>query len=271
MTSPRLTIDTPAGPVHATVSPRDGDAVVFELGGAMRGSVHVTGTTDPHHWDQFTAVRACLGPVNAFTTTAPDEDLPRLARGRIGYCGSLTLYRDRFDCPQVSVRQLSATSDKPPSEKTEVVLTAVLRGCAEHVAQRADLPAILEASRQRDTPGLLRFLTWSAAYHHAEAVRLEREARAALLARKAAEAAWRTAAQWLSLSPHPVLLLMLADCPDSLTRKIRGLQWWGPYCVDAAAEELERARRAQAEADSLRAQQGGRPPCRRGLALPEGG
>ncbi|WP_328743710.1 hypothetical protein OHT57_47040 [Streptomyces sp. NBC_00285] len=77
MTSPILTIDTPAGPVRATAGPRHADAVVFELGGAMRGSVHVTGTTDPHRWDQFTAVRACLGPVNAFKTTAPDEDLPR--------------------------------------------------------------------------------------------------------------------------------------------------------------------------------------------------
>ncbi|MEU9917788.1 hypothetical protein [Streptomyces sp. NPDC051001] len=93
MTSSSLTIDTPAGPVRATAGPRQADAVVFELGGAMRGSVHVTGTTDPHHRDQFTAVRACLGPVNAYTTTAPAEDLPRLARSRTGYRGSLTLYR----------------------------------------------------------------------------------------------------------------------------------------------------------------------------------
>ncbi|MGW0916671.1 hypothetical protein ACWD1Z_33865 [Streptomyces sp. NPDC002784] len=263
MTSPILTIDTPAGPVHATASPREDDAVVFELSGAMRGSVHVTGTTDPHRWDQFTAVRACLGPVNAFKTTAPDEDLPRLARGRTGYRDSLTLYRDDTHRPQVSVYPLSTAADHPPSEKTEAVLTAVLRSCAEHVAQRPDLPAILEASRQRDTPGLLRSLTWSASYHQAEAVRLEREARTALSARKAAEAAWRTAARWLSFSPDPVLLLMLADRPDSLTQKIRGLQWWAPYCVSAAAEEHERARHAQEEADSLRAQQRRRPRGRR--------
>ncbi|MFF3350825.1 hypothetical protein [Streptomyces sp. NPDC002779] len=56
---------------------------------------------------------------------------------------------------------------------------------------------------------------------------------------------------------------MLADRPDSLTRKIRGLQWWAPYCVSAAAEEHERARRAQEEADSLRAQQRRRPGGRR--------
>ncbi|MEU9481797.1 hypothetical protein [Streptomyces sp. NPDC048191] len=32
-------------------------------------------------------------------------------------------------------------------------------------AQRDDLPAILQLSRQRDTPPLLCFLTWSAAHH----------------------------------------------------------------------------------------------------------
>lgn len=262
MTSPSLTIDTPAGTVRATAGPREADAVVFELGGAMRGSVHVTGTTDPHHWDQFTAVRACLGPVNAFKTTAPDEALPRLASSRTGYRGSLTLYR-YADRPAESVYPMGSAADHPPSEKTAAVLTAVLRACAEHVERRADLPAILEASRQRDTPGLLRFLTWSASYHQVEAARLEREVGTALPALKASEAAWRTAVRWLALSPHPVLLLMLADRPDSLTQKIRGLQWWAHYCVDAAGEERERARRAQAEGDSLRAQQRKHPRGRR--------
>ncbi|MFJ4791003.1 hypothetical protein [Streptomyces sp. NPDC088794] len=94
MTSPSLTIETPAGTVNATAGPRDADAVVFELGGAMRGHVHVTGTTDPHHWDQFTAVRACLGPVNAFKATAPDGALPRLARSRTGYHGMANHIRE---------------------------------------------------------------------------------------------------------------------------------------------------------------------------------
>jgi hypothetical protein len=49
MTSPILTIDMPADLVRATAGgARRDDAVVFELGGAMRGSVHVTGATDPH-------------------------------------------------------------------------------------------------------------------------------------------------------------------------------------------------------------------------------
>ncbi|MDG4857093.1 hypothetical protein P8605_02785 [Streptomyces sp. T-3] len=152
MTRTSLTIDTPAGPVHATAGPLESDAVIVELGGAMRGSVHVTGTTHPHQWDQFSAVRACLGPVNAFKATAPDEALPRLARSRTGYHGSLTLYRDNLDRPTVSLSPIRSAAGHPPSRKTGAVLTAVLRGCAEHVAQRADLPAILEASRQRDTP-----------------------------------------------------------------------------------------------------------------------
>ncbi|MEV5931070.1 hypothetical protein ACPCSG_33950 [Streptomyces cellulosae] len=71
MTSPSLTVDTPAGTVRATSGPRQDHAVVFELGGAMRGSVHVTGTHHPHRWDQFTAVRACLGPVNASRAPPP--------------------------------------------------------------------------------------------------------------------------------------------------------------------------------------------------------
>jgi hypothetical protein len=263
MTSPSLTIATPAGPVHATAGPRQDDAVVFELGGAMRGSVYVTGTHDPYHWDQFTAVRACLGPVNSFQTTAPADALPRLALSRTGYRGSLTLYRDDIDRPQVSVYPMQSAAEHDPSEKTAAVLTAVLRSCAEHVAQRDDLPVILDASRQRDTPVLLRFLTWSTSHHQAEAARYERESRAAHPARRAAVAAWWTAARWLTLSPHPVLLLMLADYPGSLSRHVDVMQWWAPYCLTEAAREHEHARRAQAETASLRAQQRPRPRGRR--------
>ncbi|MGW5640334.1 hypothetical protein, partial [Streptomyces sp. NPDC003832] len=179
MTSPSLTVDTPAGTVRATAGPRQDDAVVFELGGAMRGSVHVTGTHHPHRWDQFTAIRACLGPVDAYQTTAPDDALPRLTRSRTRYRGSLTLYPDGCaDRPQVSVYPMTSADGHEPPEKTAATLTAVLSACAAHVAKRDDLPVILDVSRQRDTAALLRFLTWSATHHQAEATRLEREARA---------------------------------------------------------------------------------------------
>lgn len=249
-----LTVETPAGPVHATVGPLQDGAVVFELGGAMRGQVHVTGTHHPRHWDQFTAVRACLGPVNAFRATAPDDTLPRLARGSSGYRGSLKLYTDVVGRPEVSVYPMETAAGHEPSPKTAATLTAVLQACAEHVMQREDLPAILTASRQRDTPALLRFLDWSVTHHQAEAARYEREARTARPARRAAVAAWWTVARWFIACPHPVLLLVLADYPGSLSRTVAVEQWRGPYCRTAAAREYEYARRAQAEADSLRAQ-----------------
>ncbi|EFL37198.1 hypothetical protein [Streptomyces griseoflavus] len=254
MTSVSLTIETPAGPGYATAGPRQDDAVVFELGGAMRGHVHVTGTHHPRYWDQFTAVRACLGPVNAYRATASDEALPRLARSRTGYRGSLTLYRDDLDHPQATVYPMESAAGHAPSQKTAATLTAVLRACAEHVARREDLFVILEASRHRDTPALLRFLAWSVTHHQADAARLEGEARTALPAWRAAVAAWWTAARWFSVCPHPVLLLMLADYPGSLSRTVAVEQWRGPYCRTAATREHEYARRAQAEADSLRAQ-----------------
>ncbi|MFE9976236.1 hypothetical protein ACFYRD_37400 [Streptomyces hirsutus] len=267
MTSSSLTIETPAGTVRATAGPRQADAIVFELGGAMRGSVHVTGTHHPRRWDQFTAVRACLGPVNAFQTTAPDEALPRLARSRIGHRGSLTLCRDTADRPQVTVYPMESAAGHAPSEKTAATLTSVLRACAGHVAQRGDLPAILDASRLRDTPALLRFLAWSVSHHQAEAARLEAEARAVHPAQRTTVAAWWTAAHWFITSPNLVLLLVLADYPGSLARHIDVMRWWAPYCLTEAAREHDQARRAQTEAVSLRAQQHPRPRGRRSALI----
>lgn len=254
MTSPILTIETAAGTVCATAGPRQDGAVIVQLSGAVRGSVHVTGTHHPHHWDQFTAVRACLGPVNAFQTTAPDDALPRLARSRTGYRGSLTLYRDDIGHPQVTMCPAESTAGHPPSEKANATLTAVLRACAEHVAQREDLPELLDGARGHDTPALLRFLTYSAKMGRATAARLDGEADAATPARRAAVAGWWTVARWLTASPHPVLLIMLAPFPGSLSRTITVMEWKAPYCRSEAARERERARNAEAEAESLRAQ-----------------
>ncbi|MFD4588320.1 hypothetical protein [Streptomyces sp. NPDC058434] len=268
MTSPSLTIDTPAGTVRATASPRRADAIVFELGGAMRGSVYVTGTHRPDHWDQFTAVRACLGPVNSFKTTAPDDALPRLARSHTGYHGSLTLYRDEMDRPQATVYPMESTAGHEPSEKTAATLTAVLRACADHVATRDDVRMILDASRQRDTPALLGFLIWSATHHQDEAARYEKESRATHPARRTALAAWWTVARWFVACPHPVLLLMLADLPDSvlpnsLARTVAVKTWAAPYLLAMAAREHQLTHRAQAEVHSLRSQQRPRQGSRR--------
>ncbi|MFE9769804.1 hypothetical protein ACFYPC_35670 [Streptomyces sp. NPDC005808] len=264
--NPSLTVETPAGTVSATARPREKDSVVFDLGGAMRGSVHVTGTHHVRHWDQFTAVRACLGPVNAFQETepAPAETLPRLAHSRTGYRGSLTLYRDApADRPQLSAYPAESTAGHEPSPKTAATLTAVLRACAEHVEQRPDFPQILTASRERDTPAMLRFLTWSADYHRGAAARLEGKARASRPALRAAVTAWWTAARWFTARPHPAVLIMLANLDGSLARTVDVQEWLGPYCLTEAAREHDRARSAEAEAASLRTQQRNRRTVRR--------
>ncbi|MFI7406908.1 hypothetical protein ACIBW9_41710 [Streptomyces sp. NPDC049541] len=251
-----LTIETPTGIVRATAGPRRTDCVVFELQGAMRGSVHVTGTQHPRHWDQFTAVRACLGPVDAFETTAPDNALPRLARGRTGYHGSLTRYPHEYgDRPEESVYPLSTVAGNEPSPKTAATLTAVLRACAESVAQRDDLPLILDASRLRKTPGLLRFLNWAIPRADADAVRCAAESETARRELKAAVALWWTIARLFAAHPHPVLLPMLADDEGSLARHIHVLEWAGPYYRERAAEERARADKYRGEVTSLRAQQ----------------
>ncbi|WP_238427423.1 hypothetical protein [Streptomyces adustus] len=148
MTSPSLTVDTPAGPVRATAGPRQDNAVVFELGGAMRGSVHVTSTPP-------------LGPVHRRTRVPrprqrlpahrprrrPTAAHPRLARGRTRYHGSLTLCPD--DRPQVSVYPMTSIDGHEPPERTAATLTAVLRACAAHVAQRDDLSSAQEPSGPR--------------------------------------------------------------------------------------------------------------------------
>ncbi|WP_199550136.1 hypothetical protein [Streptomyces sp. N35] len=250
-----LTIETAAGRVYATGRVLESEAVVFELGGAMRGSVYVTGTHHPRHWDQFTAVRACLGPVNSFKTTAPDRDQPRLAHGHTGYRGSLTLYNDGRDSPTVYVHTLNSVTGHAPTERVEDVLTAVLEACAEHVAQLPEVPAILDASRERDTPALLAFLDWSVQHSLDEIARMDRLADETDPARRKAVAAWWTAARWLPRAEQPAQMLALADHLASLSRALNVLLWQGPYYRARATEGRARARRTDAEAHSLRVQQ----------------
>ncbi|MGW4606808.1 hypothetical protein ACWENS_26520 [Streptomyces sp. NPDC004532] len=121
--------------VRATAGPCESVAVVFELSRAMRGSAHVTGTHHPHRRDHFTAVRACLGPVNAFQATAPADDLPRLAHSRTGFQGSLTPYNDdAAHRPQATVYPMESATGHKPSQKTAAAPTTVLHACTAHVA-----------------------------------------------------------------------------------------------------------------------------------------
>ncbi|MGI5144136.1 MULTISPECIES: hypothetical protein [unclassified Streptomyces] len=111
----------------------------------------------------------------------------------------------------------------------------------------ADQAAALEALA---LPALLRLLAWSAAHHEAEAARLEGEARAAHPARRAAVAAWWTVAQWFTACPHPVLLLMLADLPDSPARTVDAKQWWAPLVSQVTGGGGQRLVPGQAESST---------------------
>ncbi|WP_055495564.1 hypothetical protein [Streptomyces sp. TP-A0356] len=136
----------------------------------------------------------------------------------------------------------SATGHKP-YEKTAATLTAVLPACAAHVAQRNDLPMILNAFRQRGTPALLRFLAWPACHHQTEAAGLEGEARAAHSMRRAAVAAWVDRSTVALRPPYP--LLLLAGLSGSLAQTIDLKQGCAPWCLTEAAREHEHARHAR--------------------------
>ncbi|GHC88588.1 hypothetical protein [Streptomyces flavofungini] len=156
---------------------------------------------------------------------------------------------------------LTSANEQPPSAKTAASLTSVLRACADSGAQREDLPVILGLSRKRDTPVLLRFLTWSVGSSRNEAARYEATLRSAERQRPAAVADWWAAARWFTARPHVVVLLMLADVPGSLARRVGVLEWEVAYFRDQAGKERERVRRFAAEVVSLRAQRHGRRAC----------
>ncbi|WP_208782823.1 hypothetical protein [Streptomyces griseorubiginosus] len=253
MTADILTIDTPSGTVRATAQSRGKDSVVYALGGALRGCVHVTGTHHPRHWDQFTALRVSLGSVNAMEATAPAESLPRRRGSATGYTGGLVRWTDaHYPYQHVTLTPVESTAGNAPSLTTGETLALVMRACAEDVAHRPGLHRLLDASRERETPGLLRFLTWSMRKGEAEAACFERKAQAHRRDAHTAVSSWWTAARWLTARPHPALALVLMDYPGSLARRADYL----PACAERAAhEERDRIGRLRSEIASLRAQQ----------------
>ncbi|RRR68154.1 hypothetical protein EHS43_43915, partial [Streptomyces sp. RP5T] len=149
-----LIIETPSGRVHARAEPRGSDAVVYTLGGALRGAVHVTGTHHPHHWDQFTALRASFGSADAMAALPPADSLPRLRNSTARHTGYLLAWEGPAG-PQWEQGRIASTSGKPPSPKTGDTLRTVLHAVAEDAARRPDWAQLLDASRVRKTPALL--------------------------------------------------------------------------------------------------------------------
>ncbi|MFE7172615.1 hypothetical protein [Streptomyces sp. NPDC057616] len=248
-----LTVETPTGSVHAFTELKGDDAVIYTLGGVLRGALHVTGTHHPEHWDQFTALRVTFGAADAMADLPPADSLPRLRNSRALHTGHLLTW-DGPAGPQQELSAIQCASGRPVAPRTAETLRTVLHAVAENAAQRPDRARILEASRIRETPALLRF--FASSRHNSQADIARYTCRAARDRRQArvVTAAWWTAAQWCITQPHPVLALLLADQPGSLARASDARTQGAAAYEDAAAQEHRRMQRFAAEAASLRAQ-----------------
>ncbi|MGW1562762.1 hypothetical protein ACWCQ1_40620 [Streptomyces sp. NPDC002144] len=248
-----LIIETPSGRVHAHAEPRGDDAVIYTLGGALRGTVHVTGTHHPHHWDQFTALRATFGAADAMAKLPPADSLPRLRNSTARHTGYLLAWEGPAG-PQWEQSRIESTSGRPPAPKTGDTLRTVLHAVTEDAARRPDRPRILDASRARQTPALLDFFAASRRNSEADIARYGGRAASDRRQARIVTAAWWTAARWLTGHPHPVLALLLSNRPGSLAREAHSLAQAAAANEDAAATEARRMERFEAEAASLRSQ-----------------
>lgn len=257
MTLAVLTVSTPSSVVHATPQKEGDDAVVFALGGALRGYVHVIGTHHPSDWDQFTALRASLGSVDVMQTIAPADSLPRRRGSTTGYTGSLLhSWTAGAVADARSVQStVESVAGRAPTPQMRETLALVLRACVDEVAHRPGLSRLLVAARRRETPSLLRFLTWSLRHGEAEAARYEHDVRTHRREARAAVRAWWGAARWFTVAPHPVLALLLSDYRGSLAHRADYLPAYAKIAEDMGREERARLDRVRSEVDSLRAAQ----------------
>ncbi|GGX55993.1 hypothetical protein [Streptomyces chartreusis] len=265
-----LVIETPSGVVRAFAEPKGDDAVIYTLGGALRGRIHVTGTHHPFEWDQFTALRATFGAVDAMAGLPSADSLPRLSNSTALHTANLVMWDGPYG-PEQAGSEIESASGRPVSPKTGETLRAALCAVIQDAARRPDRPRILAASRARDTPALLRFFESSGRASQADIARYERAAQDirhhARMGRRAA-AAWWVAAQWLITQPHPALLLLLADHPGSLARTALTPRGDAAWYEAEADQERRRLKRFTAEAASLRAQM---PPRRHLARTPDSG
>ncbi|MER5952067.1 hypothetical protein ABT127_39125 [Streptomyces sp. NPDC001904] len=208
--------------VHTTfgivrVQPSEPDetgAILYELTGAARGTVHVTASHDPRQWDRFDAVRVSLGSANdTFSETA--EPLPRI-RGR-AYTGKVVHLPARGHEPaEWATQWVSGPEGRSAGPRTAEGISAVMVAAGEHYRGRADLLTLRQRARRQETPKLVQWLRDIIASNTAEEASLNANA-----ARHRADAAmctamWWTAARWLLVTPDPVLLLLLAGGRDTI-------------------------------------------------------
>ncbi|MFJ3714088.1 hypothetical protein [Streptomyces sp. NPDC090053] len=228
-----LVIRTLSGIVRAEpTAPDETGSVLYELTGAVRGTVHVCPTYRPHQWDDFRALRVSLGSANALYEL-PAEPLPRIRGRAFGGC----LVRDLehpADGPE-GWREpwaLRDMEDRDATPRMSETLRAVMRGCGADYEARSDLDDMLRLARRVETPRLLALLAPMIAEAESEVCRYEREAQQVRVEGRRCLQGWWLLARMGSGCPSPLLALLLSSQRGGLAHRSAWLPRW--------AEDLDR-------------------------------
>ncbi|MEV6048712.1 hypothetical protein [Streptomyces xanthochromogenes] len=257
-----FSLATASGPVRIMpAEPDPNGAVRYALAGAVKGTVHVVASHNPHQWDDFRALRISLGSENGMRVM-PAEPLPRI-RGR-AYTGVMTRILSEPagepDSWRVSPSGLRDLSDRDAPPQAAATLHAVMRACGEHYATRADLPDLQSLARWLEAPmlrGWLESMIKSARAHVSLYQRDELQHRQA--AQQVVQA-WWLLARLGAAQPSPLLAYLLDGHRDSLAHRASYLPHWAEISARGAAEEQRRLAHFLSEYEQLRHR--GRTPLR---------
>ncbi|WP_331721568.1 hypothetical protein [Streptomyces sp. NBC_00212] len=257
-----FSIATASGTVHIVpAEPDSTGAVRYTLTGAVKGTVHVIASHNPHQWDDFRALRVSLGSENIMRVM-PAEPLPRI-RGR-AYTGGLTrILSEPGDWPEawtLSGIGLRDTSERDAPPQAEATLRTVMQACGEHYAARLDLPELQRLARWLETPRLRGWLDPMISDARARVARYERDEQLHRQAARQCVAAWWFLARQFAEQPSPLLAYLLGNHRDSLAHRAGYLPHWAEISATAAAGEQRCLAHFLAEREGLRHR--GRPPLR---------
>ncbi|MFE2991412.1 hypothetical protein [Streptomyces sp. NPDC059262] len=243
-------LQTPSGTV--TVQPTEPDktgAVVYQLTGAVSGSVHVTISHHPHQWDQFTTVRVSLGSVYDLCTE-PAEPLPRI-RGR-AYTGHGTNFpAEDYQPAEWREQWLYGPTGAPAPRQAAQMLTMVMRACGDHYRSRSDLSKLREQARRQQTPKLVGWLRdMISGRDRDEAANIAEAARDRAQGR-VYKAAWWTVARWWLSTQDPMLLLLLSDGHGTFAHQARVRPQMAEVMDDSAREVRRRGDHFRGELEGL--------------------
>ncbi|MFD3923046.1 hypothetical protein [Streptomyces sp. NPDC058595] len=265
-------LSTASGTVRITAvtEPDDAGAVLYEVAGAVKGTVHVCGTHNSSEWEKFDTVRVSLGSTSLMRRVAPEASLPRV-RGR-AYVGSLVhlpqLPDDAWENWQLSVGGLRTPDDREAPPQAASSLTAVMRACGTHYAARTDFPRLMDAARAHQTPALLRFLKWAIPQNEREAEEAERKVQQYRREARTALASLWQVARMFQTCPSLPLAVLLARYRESLAHRANYLPRWVEVYADSVTFHRRRITHYRKEYAELSARRVRKAPGGRGVLKP---